>query len=365
LTYLLHNGSLSVTGTTANSNVVVTSTGQHVTVVDGTTSNIFTVTDNLSFNISMTATHPAFDYDPGAVAPGNVRLKVLSSAGLALSVNGTSNVNINGRLSITTGAGNDTVSVDNVNPEGLRIDTGAGQDTVLIGFNKAVTVRGNLRATDVNLFGLGVLDGPKVTVTGDVSVSTDVATGITFNLPNNIDVENNTTVNGDFSANLNGAFQLFSTMGKLKGDVDVYFTNGSDTALFQDGSSVGGNVYVNATRGASTLVDVGTATFGGNLDIDLGNGANTFVFHGTLKGHNLSYDGGSGSDNVTIASDSNLTDSRLRVNLGDGEKDVFTLDSNKIGRASITGEAGSTTLNLNVPITFPLRINLFGEGDEW
>jgi hypothetical protein len=65
---------------------------------------------------------------------------------------------------------------------------------------------------------------------------------------------------------------------------------------------------------------------------------------------------------VTISDDSNLTNSRLLVNLGNGGHDTFTLDSNKIGSAVIKGRAGNVTLNLNVPITFPLRIDLSGPG---
>jgi hypothetical protein len=357
LSYSLNHGTLSVTGSTASTTVTVTSTGNSVTVNDGGATQTFTVTHDLLFNIQMTAATPTFNYDPGAAAPGNVRLKVLSNAALTLNVAGKTDVDINGRLSVTTGAGNDTVSIDDVNPDSLKINTGAGQDTVLIGFNSPVTVRGNLTARKVNLIGLGVLNGPAVTVNGDVSISTDVTAGITFQEPNNVDIENHTTIKGDLSANLNGAFELFSTMGVVKGNADVDFSVGSDEALFQDGSSVGGDTYVNAVGKASTTISVGLATFGGNLDVDLGNGDNVFVFHGTLKGRSLSYEGGNGADSVTIAKEASLTKANLSVDLGSGTNS-FTLNSNLIRKAEIEAQGTGTTLNLNVPITFPLDIDI-------
>jgi hypothetical protein len=359
LTFTTHHGSLTVTGSTASATVTVTSAGNSVTVNDGGTAQTITVTKNLTFNIQMTAAAPTFNYDPGATAPGDVTLKVLSAAGLTLKAAGTSSVDVNGELSITTGKGNDSVSVDNLNPAGLDINTGGGQDFVFIGFNNPVTVRGDLEARNVNLIGLGALNGPAVTIEGSADISTDVVPGITFNMPNNIDIENHTTIQENLYAELDGPFEVFSSQGATNGNVDVNLGNGSNLALFQDGYSVGGNVSVSARGNASTTVSVGSATIGGNFDANLGNGDNTLVFHATLLGRSFSYKGGKGTDSVTLASDASLTDARVRVNLGAGD-DTFTLNTGDVRSVFANGGPGNDVANINVPVTFDLKLVNFG-----
>ncbi len=354
LTYAFGGGGLTVLGTTANATVTVTSTAGGVTVTDGATSNTFAVTGSLTVLIQMTAANPTLNYNPGATANGTVTLNVNSTSGVTLNVAGTTNVNINGPLLITTGAGNDSINVDNVNPTALVINSGAGYDTVLVGYNGPVTVRGPVVASNVNLFGLGNnnLDGPPVVVQGLVNATTDFSNNV-----NDIDVEPEATIRGDFFASELGAHETVSMAGTVLGSLFATLGNSADNeVLIPDGATVGGNVLITANPGAGTVTSIGAATIGGTVTANMGNGANVFAIHAKVLGASIAYFGGTGADDVSFDTGASAPGAHLFVNLGNGTNS-FALNSNDLGAAVINGGFGTNSVTSSVPVTFPVSMS--------
>jgi hypothetical protein len=347
LSYVLGGGSLFVLGSTANATVTVTSNAGGVTVADGaSTSPTFAVTGSLNVFIQMSAANPVFNYDPGVAATGTVNLNVNSPSNVKLNVAGTSNVNINGTLFITTGAGDDSVNIDNVNPAGLVLNTGAGYDTVLVGYNAPVTVRGGITATNVNLFGLGNnnMAGPPVVVQGFVHVSTDIGS-----LINDVDIEPGVTIAGSLITHVNGVDATFAMAGAVGGDAITTLGAGPNRLAFiaQNGS-VGGNVVFTAAKSSSSNVGV-DGFVGGNVTVALGDGTNTFSFSAQMLGTSVTYIGGAGNDTVLVPfSGTNAPNTRLFALLGGGNN-VFAIDGNGIASAFVLGSLGST----NTLTTFP------------
>jgi hypothetical protein len=357
LSYMFGAGSLYVQGSTANPTVTVTSNAAGVTVTDGASSHTFAVTANLSVSIQMTAATPTFNYDPGVDANGTVSLNVRTLTGVTLNVAGTANVNINGPLMITTGAGNDSINIDNVNPASLIVNSGAGYDTVLVGYNAPVTVRGPVIATNINLFGLGNnnLAGPPVVVQGFVHASTDFSNNI-----NDVDIENETTIQGSVFANLVGAHETLGLAGTVLGNLFTSMSGRSnDNAVFIfDGATVVGSTTISAAGGASTTTSIGTATLGGTVSAVMGNGSNVFSIRATVLGSSISYVGGAGDNSVIYATGASAPGAHLFVKLGNGTNS-FTLDSNDLASAAIVGGFGMNTFNSSVTINFPIAMSNF------
>jgi hypothetical protein len=194
--------------------------------------------------------------------------------GLGAKVTLNDKLTVNSALNVTTGAGNDTITIGSITVNGnAQVNTGSGNDTVALAAGTSTpTVGGNLTITggsgndSVNLAGgasesvggtltIGLGDGTD-TVTLD-NANLTVAGSLRLSLGNGNDsVTVDSTVNGNMYWSLGSGTDTV-TIGSAPGG-RLYWTsgNGDDSVTFGDATSVGGqswNVQMQFGTGSDTL----------------------------------------------------------------------------------------------------------------
>ncbi len=256
---------------------------------------------------------------------GNLTLN-LGDGARALNLTGNNN-SIGGDLTVTAGSDAQTVevAVNNALSVGgnASFSLGTGIDVVDEDSND-INIVGNLGFSGVNFF---ENDGT-MTVGGNVNVDNSGEAEASF-----FDDDATMAIAGNFTY-LGGSDNDQVTLNGLVATTiggDAFIDLGDNTSGFvqlawlnQPATSVGGNLTVlsSGASAADEVLLVAAASYGGNINIDLGDGANTANIVGTFGGTDVTYNGGSGVDNVMFGTTGSPAD--VLVNLGAGD-DTFTL----------------------------------------
>jgi hypothetical protein len=207
-------------------------------------------------------------------------------------------------------AGTDVVSIG----KSLSISTSAGNDTVTL---SGLTIGGNLGIT------LG-------------NATTAVGNAVTFgNSPLTI-----TTVDGNFTyTGGSGADTLFVGSTLYHGDVSLNVGDGADvidlTPFPTQQTAIDGSLTVQAGNG-DIIFNGSSATIGGNATFNLGNGNDTVTL-GNAPGGRLFWTSGSGNDSVTFGNDSSVGGQTWNVQMHFGSgSDTLTLADSTSGAPGIT-----------------------------
>jgi hypothetical protein len=193
-----------------------------------------------------------------------------------VSVTVANKFTVNNNLSITTGNGNDSITINSATINGsTNVNTNGGNDSVTLAgtptFGGSVTLQG---------------------ASGNDSVTVGVGLA-------------GATVNGNLSISL--------------GD-------GNDTVTVNSASNVAGNLNITLGAGAdSVVVD---ATVSGNMSFRLGNGNDTVTI-GNAPAGTLNWTSGNGNDSVTLGDATNSAGEVWNVNMRFGTgSDTLTLAGN-------------------------------------
>lgn len=295
-----------------------------------------------------------------AMTLGNVINSGGGQSGFAID-DGDLGGTISGNLTITSGSGDDSLSlVSGTTIQGnLSFAAGAGSDGVDLG---AVNVGGNVVTSKVNTF---MLEAGQI--------------------PSNVDGNVILNAGGENASNTYFFFGTTSVRSRVGGSVIITTGNGIiDTALFQ--GEIDGNLLANMGSGfndfildssalvlrsmaytggngtdivnlASTAGGTGAAVMG-NATMVGGNGSNQFLIDANtfIGGSSINYIGGNNADLLEFAG--NAPGARLNANLGAGV-DEFDVGSNTLASAFIDFGAGLDKLvqtNGLTTIAFPLTL---------
>ena len=315
----------------------------------------------------------------GIDSPGAGQTRVAGTTGgvqvLPLTVQG-----IAGPLTVQTGAGADTVSVNGnagAGVFGLVVNTGNLGDTV--------TVNGTAEQSNVTVNGGPADDVITVNGTGTNSTLTVVGDDGTDTLRvNNSGTQSNTTVFGSVGADGvtvsgsgagsavtvdggggadgvfvtgTGANSTLNVNGGGDGDTVLVFDTGAGSSatvsggdlgdfLSVDGTGAGSTLVVNGDGGADNIAVGGTGGGAGTLVTVNGGGENDTVnVSGTGAAAALAVNGGSGADRVNLTG-AGLNAVAVVVN-GDAGDDVVDLTSSAVSPIDVEGGADDDTLRLN------------------
>ena len=226
----------------------------------------------------------------GLIIHGNATIDAGDGSNTITAAAGAGNntTTVDGHLSLRTGSGSDTVSLDALTAGSLSISTGAGTDSINLSQNSAMTIHG-----DAFIQG----DAAKKTI---LVGSINHATVIDGNL-------NITLGSGSDSVTLD-----FLTVGNVKGGLNISTGLGDDVvkvASTGDVSVPHGSVTID-TGDASTIdsVTVGaanhTVAISGDLAIRTGSGDDAVILDSLTVGNtfgSLTISTGTGNDTITLA----------------------------------------------------------------
>ena len=227
-----------------------------------------------------------------------------------VSIGSGHSLSVSGNVSVHTGAGSDSVSLDSLTANGLNVNTGAGSDSVNVAQSAGVTIHG-----DTFLQGGA---GSKTILVG--SASNPVSVDGNLNI---------TTGSGNDSVTLN-----FLTVGAVKGNLTVSTDLGDDTVkLATTGDVVVPHGSATIDTGDATTIDsvtVGTThsvTISGDLAIHTGSGDDAVILDSLTVGStfgSLTINTGVGDDTITIAGSANVSvpNGSVFIDTGDGVSDT-------------------------------------------
>jgi hypothetical protein len=250
----------------------------------------------------------------------------------AFGINATSKA-----VSITTGNGNDTVTVDALTAPSLSITTGAGNDNVGIAQNDNVVVNGDVSISvgDGTNSVLGATNSHTFVVDGGLNISSG---------------------SGDDSVTLDGV-----TVGNVAGNLNIQTGAGDDTVSLGTTGPVSvshGSLSIDAgdstTRDTVTVGAGAAVTVSGNTAITSGSG-NTLdnqLNIDSLITTNLSVNAGSAADSIKIAQNGDVSiHGDLSLNAGNGGNFVAVGASSASlsvnGNVSIVTGSGNDDVVLN------------------
>ena len=197
-------------------------------------------------------------------------------------------------ISLVDGSSQLDVDLDNPLAGNLTVDLGNG-------------------TRDFNLTGTSNSIGGNLSVTaGSGSQTVEVA------------VNNDLSVGGALSLSLGADGDIVDEDGNNI-NVAGHATFVSVNQFLNDGTmAIGGNLSFTSSSSTDTdsFSTTAASSVGGDIDIDLGDGTNNANIIGILGGSNVTYNGGSGVDDVTFGTTGNPAD--VVINLGSGN-DTFTL----------------------------------------
>ena len=298
----------------------------------------------------------------GVTIHGDVSLQGGAGQKTILIGSASGAVAIDGNLNVTTGSGNDSVTVDFLTVGAVKgtlaINTGLGDDTVKLATAGDVAVPHGSASID----------------TGDASTSDSVTVGTTHSV----------TISGDLSIHTgsgNDAVILDSlTVGSIFGSLAISTGVGDDTITIAGNGDVSvsnGSVFIDTGDGVSDTVLVGaghTVTIAQDLSIHTGDGNDTVTVD-QVTTRNLDIHTNGGSDTVTVAGVHSVLvfgsatidtgdatgasdtvhigggaavsfNSSLAVTLGNGD-DAFSLDNlTSTGTVLVNGGAGNNTISI-------------------
>ena len=232
----------------------------------------------------------------------------------AVSIGSSHSVLVSGDLSVHTGAGADTVTLDSLTTSGLSVNTGDGTDGINVAQSGAVTVHGD-----------AILQGGAAKKT--------ILVGST-NHP--------TVIDGDMAITLGAGSDAvtldFLTVGNVQGSLNISTGLGDDVvklAAAGDVSVPHGSVTIDAGD-ASTIdsVTIGSAnhavTISGDLAIHTGSGDDAVILDSLTVGStlgSLTIDTGTGGDTITLAGNGNITVAHgsVSIDTGDGISDAVLI----------------------------------------
>jgi hypothetical protein len=346
-------GNLTLTGDSTHTNISVLATADNTLKVTGLGAlpSTFLVTGNLVINGSNTSDNVTVDL-AGFKFGRNVTVATRNNLAAAPDSVTVKAGTVQRRLAVTTGNGNDNVTLTGLTVQGqvASFFGGVGSDnfsmdsassvagiTVIASFN-VVNLNGSTRqavvssadegiGSNVTLGSTGTANaltvvggsGPdNLTIAGSVfgSVVNSAGSGVS-----NLVLNGTAHVGGslrNYTGNLADLVQ-FDAGAFVAGDVRLYQGDGNNNYALSGKSFVNGSFTLNAGNGSDNVGAFGV-NVSGNAYFNLGNGANTLNYTGTLSGSQWNYTGGGGVDNVTL---STATSANFRGNFGAGD-DVFT-----------------------------------------
>ncbi len=350
-------GNLRVTGTPDILGLTFTAVADNTFDIDDGFTSVFTAVEipgNISVNLN-----PVPGFFPG------------DSVTFDLGAN-----SMNGGISVSTGSGDDIVTITSTGGFiGGNVTTTAvdfvGATLVNIGGNVLInnqnssgatfvtfdggSVGGNFTALgrsggsalDLNSVALGGFFGG-TPVGGNVFVNFNNVGTNRFNLDPTSAIGGNLTYlggNGNDSITLEGA---------IGNSVSLNLGGGTNDLLASAGSLIGGNLAMVSGLGTDSVSFGGT--IGRNLYFNLGGGANTLDFTGVSGGSAFTYIGGFGVDSVTFGFGANAQRARLFLNLSLGD-DFFELGTGAITSLFADFGFGSDTFMNSVGLfTFPATL---------
>ncbi len=207
------------------------------------------------------------------------------------------------------------------------------------GTNSSVTIAAT--ATIGGNFGYSSPGPDAITLAGTVNGNATLSFGSNANT---YSLTNAFTVGGSMSitaGNSTNAIALGNgTAGHIGGSLTVNLGDGiANTLMTANGFTIGGNLnYLGGSGGNAITLGGGTSgSIAGGVNVTLGNGANSFTENnGFVVGGGFSYRGGNSSDSVTLGGGaSGSIGGNVSINMGNGT-------------ASFTENAGFTILGTNV-----------------
>jgi len=273
---------------------------------------------------------------------------------------------ISGVLTVNTGTGNDSVTINNVNvSSGITSNLNTGRDTFSLNTTPAITgdidIGDNVSVTNVNDLELNTaFPLTAVHIEGNLTVSSENNT-----FGNNINI-------GDLFVPLDIAGSVFMTSGStgifltqvnINADIGENVTANLGTgnnALTIDASSVvGGNLsYVGANNNNHITLATGSV-IGGNVGVYLGNGTNTFDFNNIVLGSSITFQGGTHADTLNISGQA--PGANLRAICGAGTNTINLSLGVDLHSMYLDFGRGKDTLNQapGVIITWPTTLKNF------
>ncbi len=343
------------------SNVAITQIAPHsFQVVDASKSVTVTGITNIVYTGSNGADNVSLDLN-GLVYGGSFVANMLKGDDGVSILSSSDGGVLLGNVTILTGAGNDSIAINNSGGGSLTIGgnlqvvSSLGTDSFSMSGANATTVGGNLQLTGVANVQVG-LSGA-VAINGSLMIQNDFLT-----TPSNIAVGGGSTVGATtIGKNVsihtgNGADGI--TLGSVDlngqgGSTQVCTGGGDDSMTFSPGSAgatVHGNFSLTEGNGSDLFdVDSGSSSpvsFQGNTSVILGNGDDTVTTSDTgfSTGGNLSVTLGNGDDLVGLAAANVL--GNLNLNLGNGD-DNATLGNAPGGQLNYHSGNGDDLLTLS------------------
>jgi hypothetical protein len=300
---------------------------------------------------------------------------------------------LNGNLSISTGNGVASITVDGNGAPGLlsgntAITIGAGGGTVNLGTASGLTDNGQVTLRNLGTLAatLNVGSGANNTFTGNIYTGNfntvnlgNAAFGDTYrgnvtvqdtNDPQNTTVTLSTksTILGDLTVLGGTLVNAVNVNGNLGDNLAVTLPGSSNSLTLAGGGAnitIGGSVAYNSGSGATTFVGNGghSATIQGSLTLNWGNGANSLGLTTglTVNGDFTVFDGNGGFDGGTSKAAGAFTPNTFKaavagnvtLNLGNGAN-TFVFDGTngaKVGGTFIVngGNGGNTIAVTNAP----------------
>ncbi len=308
------------------------------------------------------------------IAPGNITLNFPNSTADDIITIDLGGFSMGKDLMINSGAGDDLISTifsGGTIPGNVTITQGNSifLDTVFIGGNVQI----NSGSENVP----GTYDLFDVTVGGDLRITSGNEVDV-------ISLSSLTSIGGDALFNIGeggtGAGIIIDDLSFIGRNLTVL--GGSDDELITLDGTVGGNAFFNlggaffsndlildgTIAGSLSLISgiaddnitiglADAATIGGNVFFNLGDGRNVATFGGSMNpvtiGGIVSYNGGVGTDELTLSSDVLFNRNRVFAQLSLGN-DTFTLASGNLGFLYVDFGFGSDMFDnmLTGPFTF-------------
>ena len=284
-----------------------------------------TVGRNMTITTGAGSTHEAAVIDltndaVGVVTKGTVTIKTYdTSSDPVPDLVGISSTTVTGDVNVTTGFGNDLISVVGVGATGrLTISAGNGENTVLVTDNFTEVIDSSLQTFVTNnpIFGDGQDDELTDPCVAQVANDLNVASTI-------------------------------STASVAAQNVNIYTLGGDDLIDVHDAVVTGGNLVVSAGAGtnvvAVTDTTVATSTNSssvGNVTITSGAGDDLVVIMGLHVSGRLSVNTGAGSDVIAATPDVNAVDAAI-VDFVAAHPDVFfdpSVDAGALDIENLRGE---------------------------
>jgi hypothetical protein len=330
LTASLRSGTLTISGTADNGTINVvqdTMTAGTINVLDGDTAVSgapFTGVTNVRLNLTSAADQVKIDLG-GQKLAGNVTANLGAGANTLSVVNGS----IGGRLAVTSGDDDDTVTL--------------GDGTA------ALSVK------DVDLALFGGID--TVTVASNVNITRSLATLYA----NNVTLAQGSTVNNVYVRGGTGG-NTVTLAGDVTGDavVDAFFRSGSSAGTTLDVTgSVDGNLLFFGSNQDDTLSVSGD--IGKSVAAALFDGADKVTIDGAVT-RALALDTGAGNDQISL---NNAVGGRVAISAGAGDDQLTIGPAAQLQSAAVINMgAGADTLTLDDAATITTLLANGGTGTD-